>query len=285
RDRQPRRAGGPGRGVRRPLRHLAAARGMSGAASQTGAALWMAGVGVVRDGRAILDGIDWVVGGDQRWVVVGPNGCGKTTLLRIAALRLHPSRGQVEVLGHLLGRVDIRALHERIGLVSAAMADMLRPQLTAHEVVLTARRGALEPWWHEYDRTDVDAAHERLAAVRCDDLADHPFGTLSSGERQRVLLARALVTDPDLLLLDEPAAGLDLAGREELVGTLGRLAAAGTLPPTVLVTHHLEEVPAGSTHALLLRAGRAVTQGPIDEVLTSECLSEVFALPVEVRRA
>jgi iron complex transport system ATP-binding protein len=224
------------------------------------------------------------VGSEERWVVLGPNGCGKTSLIRIAALRLHPSAGEVEVLGHRLGRVDIRALHAHIGLVSAAMAEMLRPNLTAHEVVMTARKGALEPWWHTYEQTDVDAAHERLAQVHCDVYADRAFGTLSSGERQRVLLARALVTDPGLLLLDEPAAGLDFAGREELVGTLGVLAANGALPPTVLVTHHLEEIPGSFTHALLLREGRAMAGGPIEGVLTNEQLTATFDVPVRVRR-
>jgi iron complex transport system ATP-binding protein len=247
-------------------------------------ALALAGVSLVRDGRAILDDITWSVGAAERWVVLGPNGCGKTSLIRIAALRLHPSAGDVEVLGHRLGRVDIRALHARIGLVSAAMAEMLRPNLTAHEVVMTARKGALEPWWHTYDQADVDAAHERLAQVHCDAFADRAFGTLSSGERQRVLLARALVTDPGLLLLDEPAAGLDFAGREELVGTLGGLAAFGELPPTVLVTHHLEEIPGSFTHALLLRDGCALAQGPIEGVLTNEQLTATFAVPVRVRR-
>jgi iron complex transport system ATP-binding protein len=240
---------------------------------------------VVRHGDSLaLAGVSWAVSADERWVVLGANGSGKTTLLRIAALRLHPSRGEVEVLGEQLGRTDVRTLRTRIGFTSAAVADLLRPDLTAHDAVLTARRGALEPWWHTYDDLDHEQARHRLAQVGCAHLADRRFGTLSSGERQRVLLARSLVGSPDLLLLDEPAAGLDLGGREELVATLGQLASDPTIPPTILVTHHLEEIPPGATHALLLRAGAVVAAGPIEQVLVPDAMSTTFGLDIEVER-
>lgn len=245
-------------------------------------ALLLDGVGLDRDGRAILGDITWSVAAGQRWAVLGPNGCGKTTLLRIAALRLHPSRGEVEVLGHRLGRVDIRALHARIGLVSAAMVDLLRPELSAHDVVLTARRGALEPWWHTYDDADRARAESLLDRFGVGAHADQTFGTLSSGERQRVQLARTLMTEPDLVLLDEPTAGLDLGGREDLLERLAHLARDPTTPPLVLVTHHVDEIPEGFTHALVLAAGAVVARGPIAEVITGEVLGEAFGLALEV---
>ncbi|MPY92045.1 MAG: ATP-binding cassette domain-containing protein [Acidimicrobiia bacterium] len=242
------------------------------------------GVRLVRDGRAILDGIDWEVHPGQSWALLGPNGSGKTTLLRIASLYLHPTEGEVEVLGERLGRVDVRRHRERIGLTSAALADQLRPTITALDVVVCALHAALEPWWHTYGDDDRRRARDQLARVGCEALADHPFGTLSSGERQRVLLARTLMAGPGLLLLDEPAAGLDLGGREELVATLDALSRDPAAPPVVLVTHHLEEIPSRFTHALLLREGRAVARGPIDEVLDATTLSRCFGLDLEVAR-
>jgi iron complex transport system ATP-binding protein len=234
-------------------------------------------------GFALRD-LSWTVRTGERWVVLGPNGSGKTTLLRIAALRLHPSSGEVDVLGERLGRTDVRTLRTRIGFTSAAVADLLRPTLTVHDVVLTARRGALEPWWHTYDDADHTETLRRLDEVGAADLDQRTFGSLSSGERQRVLLARSLVADPGLLLLDEPAAGLDFGGREQLVSTLGRLATDPTIPPTVLVTHHLEEVPPHFTHALLLRDGRTVASGAIDDTLDAANLSDAFGVDVAVDR-
>ena len=247
-------------------------------------ALRLADVTLVRDGTTILDGIDWTVGDGERWIVLGANGSGKTSLVRIASLYLHPSSGTVDVLGERLGRVDVRRHRRRIGVVSASFADLLRPGLTAADVVMTAKNAALEPWWHEYDATDRARAIELLDRFGCAPLADHPFTTLSSGERQRVQLARTLMTDPGLLLLDEPTAGLDLGGREDLVQRLAALARDPETPATVLVTHHVDEIPEGYDHALLLRAGRVFASGFITDVVTSATLSECFGVDVTLER-
>ncbi len=244
--------------------------------------LGMSGVCMHRDGRAILEEVDWEVNPGQRWVVLGPNGSGKTSLLRIAALTLHPSRGTVEVLGEVLGRTDVRRLRSRIGFCSAALAEELRPSLPARDVVLCGRHAALEPWWHHYSDEDRSRAGDLLERMGCASLDAQPFGTLSSGERQRVLLARALMSDPDLLLLDEPAAGLDVGAREQLVGSLADLSFDPATPPTVLVTHHLDEIPAGFTHALLLKAGRVTCHGPLEAVMTSPNVSSLFDVGLEV---
>ncbi len=246
--------------------------------------LEMVGVHRTTDGNPILRGVDWTVRSGERWIVLGSNGCGKTTLIRIASMWLHPSRGDIRLLGHDLGRTDVRTLRIRVGYASAAMANELRPRLTAHDVVVTARNGALEPWWHEYSATDhaeADAALERIGAL---DLRDRTFGVLSSGERQRVLLARALSVDPGLILLDEPTAALDLAGREELVRSLTDLATDPAVAPIALVTHHVEEIPDGFTHVLMLRRGAVTASGPIDDVLTADNLSRCFDLDVSLER-
>jgi iron complex transport system ATP-binding protein len=260
---------------------------MTGAGGAAGDALAVAleEVCVVRDGRPVLDGVSWRVGRGERWAVLGPNGSGKTTLLAIAAARLWPTSGRVEVLGRRLGTVDVRALRPRIALVSASVVRQLRGNLLAREVVVTGRTGALEPWWHEYTDKDWAEADELLDAAGlggAQGAGSRPWAVISEGERQQVLLARALMGRPELLLLDEPAAGLDLGARERLVSRLGALAADPGTPPLVLVTHHVEEIPPGVTHAALVRDGRLVAQGPVDEVLTSAAVSACFALPVEV---
>ena len=244
--------------------------------------LRLTGLGVVRDRRPLLADVNWTVAPGERWAMLGPNGAGKSTLLRVAALYLHPTHGTVEVLGRRLGRVDVRRMRHRVGYASAMLSDRIRPTISALDAVMTARHGALEPWWHSYDDADRQRAGDLLVRMGCGHLAEQQFGLLSSGERQRVQIARTLMTDPGLVLLDEPTAALDLAGREELVRTLDALSADPATPPTVLVTHHVEEIPAGFDHVLLLREGRVVAAGPIDEVLTAEHLSDCFSMDLEL---
>lgn len=237
-------------------------------------------VGLHFGGPAVLEAVDWVVRRSERWVVLGPNGSGKTSLLRLAAGYLHPTTGTVQVLGHALGRVDVRALRTRIGVAGTAVTRMLRPTASALDAVMSARHGALETWWHAYSPADRERAAGLLAMVGCAHLRDHAVGSLSDGERQRVGLARTLMADPELLLLDEPTAGLDLAGREALVASLAALARNGAAPTVVLVTHHVEEIPPGFTHLLLLRAGRVLAAGPLGDTLTAANLGACFGVPV-----
>jgi iron complex transport system ATP-binding protein len=236
------------------------------------------------DGATILEHVDWTVRAADRWVVIGANGSGKTSLLRLAGAQSRPTAGTVDVLGRRLGRTDLRELRRHIGVASAAVSDQLRPGLTAHETVVTARHGALEPWWHDYADEDHERADRLLDAMGCGAFRGRPLASLSQGERQRVVVARALMPEPGLLLLDEPAAGLDLPAREALVARLAAVAADPAAPPMVLVTHHVEEIPPGTTHALVLRAGRPVIGGRVDEALTAEALSEAYGLPVKLDR-
>jgi iron complex transport system ATP-binding protein len=240
------------------------------------------GVSVIREGARLLDGIDWTVREGERWVLIGPNGAGKTTLLQVAAASLFPAEGFVEVLGERLGEVDVFELKPRIGITSAAFAERLRGKERVHDVVLTAAYATTSRGREAYDDVDVDRATHLLRFLGCDLLLDRQYATLSEGERKRAQIARAMMNDPELLLLDEPAAGLDLGAREALVLRLSRIAADPTAPTTVLVTHHVEEIPRGFTHALLLSGGRVVTAGPIAEALTSEALSACFHVPLYV---
>ncbi|HYT40565.1 MAG TPA: ATP-binding cassette domain-containing protein, partial [Acidimicrobiia bacterium] len=235
-------------------------------------------------GRPVLAGVDWQVGPGERWVVLGANGSGKTSLLRLAGGWLFPTSGTVDVLGHRLGRVDVRSLRRRLGYASGALAAQLRPGVTGLEVVMAAKYAALETWWHTYDDADRARARALLERMGCAHLADRAVTTASDGERQRVQLARTLMIDPDLLLLDEPTAGLDLGGREALVARLAELASAPGAPATVLVTHHTEEIPPGFTHALLLRAGAVLAAGPLDETVTAAALSVCFDTAVTLER-
>jgi iron complex transport system ATP-binding protein len=238
----------------------------------------------------LLHPLSWRVQAGEHWVVLGPNGAGKTTLLSLLAARRHPSSGRVRLLGHELGRVDVRALWPRLALVGHAVSDRVPPRARAVDVVRTGATGALSPWWDAAKPGTVEPARELLRRLGCGGLAERPLESCSQGERQRVLIARALAGQPDLLLLDEPAAGLDMPGREALLASLEHAAARATGEPralaatSVLVTHHLEEIPATTTHALLLNDGHAVAAGPLDDVLSATHLGECFGLPVHVRR-
>ena len=243
-------------------------------------AIVLRGAGLAESGTPVLRPLDWTVRADERWVVLGPNGSGKTSLLRLVSFQRAPSSGTVTVLGDTYGRVDVRAARRRIGLASTALLQLLRPTLTARDAVVTGRDAALEPWWNTYDDDALARAAELLAFVGCEAHVDQEIGTLSEGERKRLLVARLLMADPELLLFDEPCAGLDLGGREALVAVLSELA-FGTRP-MVLVTHHLEEIPVGFTHALLLRAGEVVAAGPLAETVTSLNVRETFRVDVDV---
>jgi iron complex transport system ATP-binding protein len=242
----------------------------------------MSGVTVVRDGATLLADVDWVVEEDQHWVVLGPNGAGKTTLLAVASASLFPSRGTVELLGERFGEADLGELRTRVGLSSASLNDRVPPHERAVDVVVTAAHGVLGRWREGYDPADTARAVELLARVGLRAFTERRFGSLSEGERKRVLLARALMTDPELLLLDEPAAGLDLGAREALLRLLTRLGRSPGAPPSVLVTHHVEEIPLGTTHALLLSRGRVVAAGPVAAVVTAPLLTQAFGIPLQV---
>jgi iron complex transport system ATP-binding protein len=249
-----------------------------------GAVIRLSGVSVRRAGRTILGPVDWTVGAGERWVVIGPNGSGKTTLVQVASTHLWPTTGAVEILGATIGRVDARELRQRIGYASAIQEPAFDPALTARDVVVTARYGALAPWWHVFDDRDRARAEALLEQLGVSALSDRPVGLLSTGERRRVQIARALMPDPDLLILDEPAAGLDVGARETLVRDLGRLAARPMPAAIVLVTHHVEEIPSGFGHALVLGAGRVAAAGSIDEVLGGPAPAAAFGVPLRIGR-
>jgi iron complex transport system ATP-binding protein len=241
-----------------------------------------AGVSVVRDGKRILDDVSWTVAATDRWVVLGPNGAGKTTLLALAATLIHPSLGVASVLDELLGLTDVFELRPRIGVASAALAQHIPEDEIVLDVVRTGAYAMLGTWREEYADLDNARAMALLEVWGAGRLASRRFGTLSEGERKRVQIARAQMADPELLLLDEPAAGLDLGGREDLVSRLGLLASDAASAALVLVTHHVEEIPVGVTHALLLREGKTVSAGPIEQALTSATLTRTFDLPLDL---
>jgi iron complex transport system ATP-binding protein len=246
--------------------------------------LAFAGVTVKRGATTLLDNVTWEVEEGERWVVLGPNGAGKTTLLQVAAGRMHPTSGVAGILGEVLGAVDVFELRPRIGLASVAMADRIPAGELVGNVVVTASYGIVGRWRESYDHLDYVRAMQLLRALGVEHLADRHYGTLSEGERKRVQIARALMTDPELMLLDEPAAGLDLAGREDLVQRLGDLAADTEAPAMVLVTHHVEEIPPAFTDVLMLREGKVVAAGPLELTLTAENLSATFGLPLVLER-
>ncbi len=235
---------------------------------------------VRRNARNILDHVDWTVSDDQRWVVLGPNGAGKTTILQLAATLLHPTSGTVTVLDEQLGRSDVFELRPRIGFASSAMARRIPAEETVLDVVLTAAFSVLGRWNESYEAIDEKRARRVLSEWKLEHLADRTFGTLSDGEQKRVQIARAVMTDPEVLLLDEPTASLDLGAREELLGLLAGYAAEPTTPAMIMVTHHVEEIPVGFTHVLLLRAGAVVAAGPVAETLTADNLSRTFGMPI-----
>ncbi|UXA15376.1 ABC transporter ATP-binding protein [Mycobacterium sp. SMC-8] len=235
-----------------------------------------ANVTLRRNGRLLVGPVTWSVELDERWVVIGPNGAGKTSLLRMAAAMEHPSSGTAYVLGERLGRVDMSELRSRVGLSSAALSQRVPDDETVRDLVVSAGYAVLGRWREEYDEVDYVQAVDMLESVGAEHLAERTFGTLSEGERKRVLIARSLMTDPELLLLDEPAAGLDLGGREELVARMSDLAADPDAPALVLVTHHVEEIPPGFSHCLILSEGKVVDSGLLSDVLTAENLSKAF---------
>ena len=244
--------------------------------------LRLRGVGVRREASMLLRNIDWTAHEDERWILIGPNGAGKTTLLQVAATTLFPTEGTVDVLGERLGDVDVFDLRPRIGMASASLAEKVPPGEKVIDLVLTASYAILGRWKEEYESSDVTRAVELLDALGCAHLIRRRFATLSEGERKRVQIARALMPDPELLLLDEPAAGLDLGGREDLVRRLSVLARDAKAPMMVLVTHHVEEVPDGFTHAMLLRRGSVLAAGPLADVFTERNLSKCFGVPLQV---
>ncbi|MGZ0710963.1 ABC transporter ATP-binding protein (plasmid) [Coraliomargarita sp. W4R53] len=240
---------------------------------------------VRRNTREIIDHLEWSVNDDERWVVLGPNGAGKTTILQMADTMMHPTSGTVTILGEQLGRTDVFELRPRIGFASTAMARRIPADETVLNVVLTAAYSVLGRWNEDYEDIDERRALRVLAEWRLDHLVDRHFGTLSDGEQKRVQIARSVMTDPELLLLDEPSASLDLGAREELLGLLSGYAQAPTTPAMIMVTHHVEEIPVGFTHVLLLREGRAVAAGPLRENLTAETLSDAFGVKILLTEA
>jgi iron complex transport system ATP-binding protein len=250
-----------------------------------GDVLDLTAVTVLRSGNALLDRVTWSVAEGQRWVVLGANGAGKTTLLQVAAARLHPSSGVASVLGETLGATDVFELRPRVGLSSASLAERIPADERVRDVVVTAAYAVAGRWNERYDELDHGRSEDLLEAFGVGHLADRTFGTLSEGERKRVQLARSMMTDPELVLLDEPAAGLDLGSRELLVRDLAVMAQDPSSPVMVLVTHHVEEIPPGFTHALLLRTGTVVASGALETVLTDANLSDTFGVPLRVHHA
>ena len=238
---------------------------------------------VVRDGRSLLHDVNWHVDAHGHWVILGPNGAGKTTMLQVASTYLGPTRGTVRVLGSTRGRVDVRDLRLRIGYAGAGPAAMVRGRLPALEVVVTGKHASfVDSRWHEYVDADWERAGQLLAVLDAADLEQQTYATLSAGQKQRVLIARSLMPDPEILLLDEAMTGLDLGARERLVGSMRRLAADPASPVVVLVTHHVEEIPPGFDHIAMMAAGTITAQGAIDEVLTADSLSECYQQPLRL---
>jgi iron complex transport system ATP-binding protein len=241
-------------------------------------------VSLIRDGTAILTGVHWGVGEADRWVILGPNGAGKTTLLQLAAALIHPTGGRLTVLEEQIGHTDLFALRPRIGFASTAMARRIPAGERVLDVVMTAAHSVTGRWNEQYDDVDERRASRVLREWKLDRFEHRRFGSLSDGEQKRVQIARAIMTDPELLLLDEPAASLDLGAREELLELLGNFASSADSPAMIMVTHHVEEIPAGFTHGLLIAGGEVTASGPLDDVITAEHLSQTFGIPLQVHR-
>lgn len=246
------------------------------------AVVHMSGVTVRRGTSLLISDVDWVVAEGERWVVLGPNGAGKSTLLQIAATRIHPTRGVAVILDEYLGLTDVFDLRPRIGVVGTGMASAIPAKESVFNAVITASWAVTGRWNEDYDSFDVERARQLLAQWGIEHLAERTFGTLSDGERKRTQIARSLMTDPELLLLDEPTAGLDLGAREQLLSRLSHMAADPGAPATILVTHHVEEIPAGTTHALIMSGGSVLAGGPLRDVLTSQILTAAYATPLVV---
>lgn len=242
----------------------------------------MRGVSVVREGREILAPLDWQVELDERWIIIGPNGAGKTTLMRLASAQMFPTTGTVTLVGEQMGKVDLREIRTAIGMSSSALAHRVPGDELVKDIVISAGYDVLGRWREEYDSMDEERAIDTLESIGAYHLAEQTWGTLSEGERKRTLIARALMTDPELLLLDEPGAGLDLGGREDLVGLLSDLADDPDSPAIVMITHHVEEIPPGFTHGMLLDEGHVVAQGMLEDIMTSDNLTRTFHQPIEV---
>lgn len=238
---------------------------------------------VTREGRNILGPINWRLEPGQRWVIIGPNGAGKTTLLQLLGAYLHPTKGEVMVLGNRIGAVDLFELRPRIGLASSALQELLPAEELVMDLVLTAAYAIAGRWNEEYDLWDESRAKALLDIFGVRELAGRTYGTLSEGERKRVQIARSLMTDPEVLLLDEPAAGLDLGGREDILNRISNYLDVENSPASIIVTHHIEEIPVGTTHALLLKDGADFASGEIAQVITSINLNSLFNVNVEVR--
>jgi iron complex transport system ATP-binding protein len=257
---------------------------VSAAAADATTAVAMRGASVVIGGGSVLGPLDFLVQTHEHWVLLGPNGSGKTTLLALAGARRQPSFGTVTVLGVRLGQGDIRSLHPRISHTSHLLTEMMPPSMSVEEVVLTGKGSTLATWFQEYGDRDLNRAKSLLGELGCSHLLGRTIANASQGERQRVLLARALFSEPELLILDEPAAGLDFPGREGLLSAIEAIIGEPPAPTSIIATHHLEEIPPSTTHAALLRAGRLVAAGTVEEALTEEHLRSCFGLPVRVER-
>ncbi len=249
-----------------------------------GVAFEVESVSVLRPGKLLLDSVSWRVHDDERWVVLGPNGAGKSTLMQIIGAYTYPSSGTAQILGERLGETNVQELRTQIGHSGTAVAEKIPPGETVHDVVLSASHAVLGRWRETYEDEDEQRAEQIMGELGVRALARRTFGTLSEGERKRTLIARALMTDPELLLLDEPGAGLDLGAREDLLASLEVLSTAPGAPVMVMVSHHVEEIPAGFTHVLMLREGRVVAQGPMAETMTPENLGATFGMRLELDR-